>query len=295
MTLSQAGLQAVLAQETDECFLELLTIDHADMADPIQIVNDRQDLYRSGANYWSLRSGVNGWSGTNATLTAGTGFVTLEATAADPQMISPASLTILGATNPIIRAKVRRRAAGAWEGRAFFSTSGHGFTSGYYKDITDTTVLNQWVTLEWDMSALTVGGTDWTDSTITRLRLDLSSADASEFDVEWISVGDYYYVAFPFRAQLQPKTEDRVAEAQIVCDNVDQRIIYALRGLSDGATAQYQVVLADDPGEVEYGPFEFEVMGFAADAQTITLRVSGDYRVLNEAFPKDYFAPWNAG
>jgi hypothetical protein len=103
------------------------------------------------------------------------------------------------------------------------------------------------------------------------------------------------FIAFPFRARLQPKSEDRIAEAEIIADNVDQRIITALRGLSDGATATYEVVLADTPNTVEAGPFEFEIMGFSADAATITLRVSGDYRVLNEAWPKDYFAPWNAG
>ena len=151
-----------------------------------------------------------------------------------------------------------------------------------------------WVDHEWDMSDLTAGGTDWVDSTISRLRLDFGQDLATIYDIDWIAVGEEW-IAFPFRARLQPKSEDRIAEAEIVFDNVDQRIINALRGLSDGATLTYEVTRENDPGSIEVGPYEFEIMGFTADASTISLRVSGDFRLLNEAWPKDWFSPSNAG
>lgn len=102
------------------------------------------------------------------------------------------------------------------------------------------------------------------------------------------------FTAFPFRARLHARSEERIAEAEIVADNIDQRIVLALRGLSDGATVTYEVVLRDSPNTVEQGPFEFEVQGFSVDAQTITLRIGFALGFLNESFPKDFFAPSNS-
>lgn len=103
------------------------------------------------------------------------------------------------------------------------------------------------------------------------------------------------FIAFPFRARLHARSEERVAEAEIVADNVDQRLIQHLRGLSAGATVTYEVVLLDTPNTVEQGPFQFEIQGFTADAATITLKISFALGFLNEAYPKGWFAPWNAG
>jgi hypothetical protein len=45
--LSAAALQAVLAHQTEKVFLACLTITHADLALPIRVVNDGQDLVRT--------------------------------------------------------------------------------------------------------------------------------------------------------------------------------------------------------------------------------------------------------
>lgn len=288
------GLRAALAQQTEEVFLELLTINHASLGSPIKLVNDRVDMYRSSIS-WEFDNTAAGWTGTNANITTSAGYATVTATAADPQFRSPSGLSIDGVDNTRLQVKIRRRSAGAWEGRVFYETGGHGFAGTHYKDIADPTVLDEWVVAEWDMADLTVGGTDWVDSVITRLRFDFSSADASIFDVAWIAVGDYAFVAFPFTVRLHTRSDDMDAMAEIVADNVDQRIIQALRALEYGATVRYEVALAGDPYGVEMGPFDFEVKGFSANLTTISLRVAFAMEFLNEAFPKDYFAPWNAG
>jgi hypothetical protein len=51
MPLSAAALQAVLAQQTGEVFLACLTITHPELATPIRIVNDRQNLMRAAGTY----------------------------------------------------------------------------------------------------------------------------------------------------------------------------------------------------------------------------------------------------
>ena len=50
-TLSQAARRAVNAQETDAVFLLLLTLDHEDLAEPIRVVNNTQDVASRGDTY----------------------------------------------------------------------------------------------------------------------------------------------------------------------------------------------------------------------------------------------------
>ena len=50
-TLSQAARQAVNAQETDEVFLLLLTLDHEDLAEPIRVVNNTEDVVSRSDTY----------------------------------------------------------------------------------------------------------------------------------------------------------------------------------------------------------------------------------------------------
>lgn len=50
-SLSLAARQAVNAQETDEVFLLLLTLDHEDIAEPIRVVNNTEDVVSRGDTY----------------------------------------------------------------------------------------------------------------------------------------------------------------------------------------------------------------------------------------------------
>lgn len=102
------------------------------------------------------------------------------------------------------------------------------------------------------------------------------------------------FIAFPFRTRLHARSDDRVAEAEIVADNVDQRLILNLRGLPRGTTITYEVVLRGSPNTIEQGPMAFSLESMVADIATVALRVSFDLAFLNEAFPAGYFAPWNA-
>ena len=78
----------------------------------------------------------------------------------------------------------------------YYSTSGHGDSGLYCKSIANTTVLNEWRVLEWDMAALTAGGSDWTASTITNIRMDLGTNATDVFLVDWVTVGSTSPVAY---------------------------------------------------------------------------------------------------
>lgn len=49
--MNQDGLQAVLAGWTDETFLELLSVTHPSIAQPIRLVNDYQELVSNSETY----------------------------------------------------------------------------------------------------------------------------------------------------------------------------------------------------------------------------------------------------
>jgi hypothetical protein len=52
--LSTAAVSAIMAQETDEAFLPLLTISHADLAEPIRLVANIENISSRGETYIGL-------------------------------------------------------------------------------------------------------------------------------------------------------------------------------------------------------------------------------------------------
>jgi hypothetical protein len=102
------------------------------------------------------------------------------------------------------------------------------------------------------------------------------------------------FIAFPFQFQDFVRGDGQSVEAQISADNVDQRILSALRGIVGKPTVTYEVVLHGTPNTIERGPMEFEVLGFSTNLTTVSLRVSFALSFLDSAFPKDWVAPWNA-
>ena len=142
---------------------------------------------------WTFPSDNQSWASTNATLThQGAAKTTLfEATGAGPFM-HIGSLSVTGSENPIIRAKVLRKAGSGWAGTVFYTTSGHGHSASYQKVIAvDPTVTDEYTILEWDMASLSAGGDDWTTSTITGIRLDLGTTSSDDFLIDWIAVGKH--------------------------------------------------------------------------------------------------------
>ncbi|WP_447651549.1 TipJ family phage tail tip protein [Pseudomonas abietaniphila] len=142
---------------------------------------------------WNFDSTAEGWTATNSSLAfPSAGVMRQTATAADPS-ISVTGLSINGGLYSKVRVSITRRAGAAatdWDGRLFYSTSGHGISSSYVKVLANPNLaIGSSVVLEFDMAALTAGGTDWVSSTITVLRLDLGLSSGGAFDVDWIAVG----------------------------------------------------------------------------------------------------------
>lgn len=140
---------------------------------------------------WNFDATIPDLTPTACTITQMAGYIKLNATG-DNLWITKGQLSIVGAENTIVRARVRVHSYNnAWDGSIFYVTSGHGTTVGYKKNIPPPAnfVLGEWITLEWDMADLTAGGTDWVDSVITAVRFDIVNGDTSELDFDWAAVG----------------------------------------------------------------------------------------------------------
>lgn len=141
------------------------------------------------ADRWNFDTTVDGWTALNANLAVVNGVLRVTATTGDPMAIRT-GLAINGQQNYIVRAKVRRVSGTAWDGSCFYTTAGHSYSGSFVKTIANPFVRNgEWIICEWDMNALTAGGSDWRNNTITAIRLDLGAAAGTVFEVQWVEVG----------------------------------------------------------------------------------------------------------
>lgn len=124
---------------------------------------------------------------------AGGGMITMGSSGIDPNLVR-GGLAINGAQNPIIRVRARPQSASpTWEGTVYYGTAGHAYSASYLKTLpAPPSPLQQgvWQIFEWDMSALTAGGTDWISSTIQSVRFDFTNS-AQDWEIDWIAFGSY--------------------------------------------------------------------------------------------------------
>lgn len=146
------------------------------------------DIYSSYIN-WDFRSAFDGWTllgiGNAATLNE---YFYFNSNAQDYCLISP-PINVIGAQHTKVRARIRRVLDTPWEGVLFYRTNNHTYTYDYHKTALNSTKLNEWSIVEWDMSQLTNGGNDWVNSTILQIRLDFGMNAGDAYDVDWISIG----------------------------------------------------------------------------------------------------------
>jgi hypothetical protein len=151
-------------------------------------VVNQQGLW-SAYQAWSFTNSAGGWTGSGATIDVYANYVIIVSSGGDPEFVSPV-LNINGGTNYRVRARVSRVAGSGWDGTIYYQTPGHSRNGSYYKSIPNTVPSNgNWTILEWDMSQLTAGGTDWTANTITGIWIDLGINSSDQFAVDWVAIG----------------------------------------------------------------------------------------------------------
>ncbi|GLO27899.1 phage tail tip fiber protein [Pseudomonas putida] len=162
----------------------------ADTALASQIATLRAESggFDSTLNY-GFASTVEGWSGTRCTLTVENGRLIVTNDSAGAYLNSPL-VAIKGRDHDRIRCRITRRAGTGWTGQVSYTTAAHGSSTAYNKVLPNPGLaVGQSTVLEWDMSQLTNGGSDWSDSTITRFYLWISGTAGDVFEIDWIAVG----------------------------------------------------------------------------------------------------------
>ncbi len=139
---------------------------------------------------WHFDVDDEDWTGTNATLAVAGGGLSLTPSGTDPQLLSPA-VEVDGALFATLRLRIREiSAATSWNGMIYFSTNGHGFSESYRLAFAEPDFSGGgFVDVDLDMSSLTAGGSDWTDSTITQFRIDLDDDAAGTYEIDYIAIG----------------------------------------------------------------------------------------------------------
>ncbi len=107
------------------------------------------------------------------------------------------------------------------------------------------------------------------------------------------SNGDLY-TAFPFRVAMPPDEDNKLPEVTLIISAVDQQIQNKLRALTSAPAVAYSVIKVSAPDTLEVGPLAFDVKGMDADAIDIRISIGFNSQILQERWPKDVFAPYNA-
>lgn len=159
----------------------------------ITTLSSRVDGVQAAASFepyvlWDFTNTLDGWTGSGGLFTPAAEWAQFVSTSTDPVLFSPA-VSFPGLRYDKVRARVKRTAGSAWQGTCFYGNAGHGMSASFNKSIPDTTQLNQWVVLEWDMTLLDVGGTDWVDGVTNQIRLDFGTSSADTFLVDWVAIG----------------------------------------------------------------------------------------------------------
>jgi len=163
------------------------TADNA-LASQIATLRAESGGFDSALNY-GFASTVEGWAGTRCTLTVENGRLIVTNDLAGAYLSAPL-VAIKGRDHDRIRCRITRRAGSGWTGQVTYTTAAHGSSTSYNKVLPNPGLaVGQTMVLEWDMSQLTNGGSDWSDNTITRFYLSISSAAGDVFEIDWIAVG----------------------------------------------------------------------------------------------------------
>jgi hypothetical protein len=100
---------------------------------------------------------------------------------------------------------------------------------------------------------------------------------------------------FAFDVSLPNEQYDSLPQVTMTIDNIDTRILQAIRNLTgERPSVKMEVVLASSPNRVEVGPFSFNILSINYSDATIQGTIGFEDDLLNTAFPADSYTPTNS-
>jgi hypothetical protein len=127
------------------------------------------------------------FTASGATLSTNISFLTVQSNSTDPLIRRTVSFS--GAEYSKIVISIFRTRGNQWDGKVFYTTAGHGESASFYKQFAEPAWDGtNYQTITIDMRTLTVGGTDWTSSTITGIRFDFGFSNNDDFRIDFIEI-----------------------------------------------------------------------------------------------------------
>ncbi len=114
-------------------------------------------------------------------------------------------------------------------------------------------------------------------------------------DTQNITSGGDVYTAFTFQISLPPDDDQNPPSLDLIIAAVDQQIPSIIRSLTSAPTVDYSIIRVSTPDTIEVGPIPFVVDNVEMSHLEVRLKLGFHRNFLNEQFPKDLFAPYNAG
>lgn len=122
-------------------------------------------------------------------------------------------------------------------------------------------------------------------------------ADGTDLEGRWQFAGSLFsnnrYLAFPFEITLPDDTDEGIVSARLMLDNVDRRIVQAVRVISSPADIDLVIVLSSSPWQLEAGPYPFQLSGVSWDALTVEGDLGYSSEILGQRYPADAMTPAN--
>lgn len=144
----------------------------------------------AAAKMWTFDGSTDGFAALDTQLTAAPGKG-MTWPVKYPSLRSPKGLAIDGAQNSLVIVRLTRTKGGEmWDAALYYTTEKHGESGQYFaKPINNNSpAVNETVTLVYDMSRLVVGGSDWVESTIDQLRIDIEDKPGGKFVIHQIAI-----------------------------------------------------------------------------------------------------------
>lgn len=148
----------------------------------------------SGVLYDFLPNGaLSNFTASGATISSSNGTLTITSTSTNPQLLRQMNdNTLYGCEYQTIKVNLRRISGSGTGARIYYDTASHGFTTGYYKDTSDTLpAIGEEKVITFDMSTLTVGAQDWNASIINDIRFDIGNTTTDVFEIDYIKLVPY--------------------------------------------------------------------------------------------------------
>ena len=99
------------------------------------------------------------------------------------------------------------------------------------------------------------------------------------------------YEPFPFDLAIPDDTPDEIARVQLAIDNIDRRVVEAVRSIDTPAVFTLTVIRAAEPNVAVAGPFSCTLRNVTYTAHTVTGDLWPYEDVMNERFPQHDFTP----